>query len=64
MAWSWEAALEATLALATILRDVAIRTPAGPVALSPQITLHPAGPVPAQLSLAANAARAGDTAAR
>ena len=43
------ALLEGTLALATILRDVQVATPADHVPLDPQITLHPAGAMPATL---------------
>ena len=53
------ALLEGTLALATIVRDVEIATPPGPVPLDPQITLQPAGAVPARLAPARATPRAG-----
>jgi cytochrome P450 len=45
------AMLEAVIALAVIVRDVELATPAGPVPVVPRITLHPAGPVPCRLGL-------------
>ena len=44
------ALLEATIALAVIVRDLELATPDGPVPLSPRITLHPAGPMPCRVS--------------
>jgi len=42
--------LEATLALATVVRDSAFEAIEPPVALAPRITLHPAAPVRSRLS--------------